>query len=121
MIFLVDAQLPPGLCEWLERRGHVGHHVSHLGMSEGSDRAIADLASGNGWAIMTKDEDFLQLHRADRYSLVWIRCGNLRNRALRAWLDQRWQMVEEQLKAGNCLIEITGVRPQTPDSRVAPP
>jgi predicted nuclease of predicted toxin-antitoxin system len=27
MKFLVDAQLPPGLCRWLQARGHEAEHV----------------------------------------------------------------------------------------------
>jgi predicted nuclease of predicted toxin-antitoxin system len=30
MKFLVDAQLPPGLCSWLEERGHEAVHVAAL-------------------------------------------------------------------------------------------
>jgi predicted nuclease of predicted toxin-antitoxin system len=32
MKFLIDAQLPPALCEWLRARGHEADHVADLGM-----------------------------------------------------------------------------------------
>lgn len=40
MKFLVDAQLPPGLCGWLEDRGHAAVHVGDL-----ADEALRE----KGW------------------------------------------------------------------------
>ena len=37
MKFIVDAQLPPGLCIWLATRGHDATHVHEIGMAEASE------------------------------------------------------------------------------------
>lgn len=39
---------------------------------------------------MTKDDDFLLRHPPVRSRLIWLRCGNITNRALREWLGKRW-------------------------------
>jgi len=106
MKFLINAQLPPALCRWLETRGHVAEHVASIGLLAASDRDIAAHAEAAGWFLVTKDEDFLILRLPDRFGLVWLRCGNATNAALAAWLDGRWGRVELLLTAGERLIEL---------------
>jgi predicted nuclease of predicted toxin-antitoxin system len=100
MKFLVDAQLPPGLCSWLEERGHEAVHVAALSAEPMRDRDIADLAQREGAVVMTKDDDFRALRLPDRFPLIWLRCGNFTNRKLRAWLGDQWDDVEARLKRG---------------------
>jgi len=57
MKFLIDAQLPPALCRWLETRGHVAEHVASIGLLAASDRDIAAHGEAAGWFLVTKDED----------------------------------------------------------------
>ena len=52
MIFLVDAQLPPGLASWLAEQGHTAQHVVELDLG---DNALSLDA-----IIVTKDEDFAE-------------------------------------------------------------
>jgi len=40
MRFLVDAQLPPGLVQFLEKRGHEAKAVRDVGLREAQDPAI---------------------------------------------------------------------------------
>jgi predicted nuclease of predicted toxin-antitoxin system len=44
--FLVDANLPPALAQWLASEGHEARHVADLGM-----QAAADREYGNTLAI----------------------------------------------------------------------
>ncbi len=106
MRFLIDAQLPPGLCRWLEARGHQAAHVHNIGLGAASDIEIVRRAETDGAVLISKDEDFLALRLSQRFVLVWLRCGNVTNRALASWLDQRWASVEEMLSSGELLIEI---------------
>ena len=106
MKFLVDAQLPPALCQWLWARGHEAVHVIDIGLGGAGDNAIADRAVADQAMIISKDEDFLILRLPDRFGLVWLRCGNATNRALTVWLDARWDRVEALLAAGEGLIEL---------------
>jgi len=105
MNFLVDAQLPPGLCRWLETRGHQAVHVTER---EGvlADEAIATWAGQDGLILISKDEDFLAIRAPDRFVFLWLRCGNATNPALAEWLAARWERVEELLAAGERVIEL---------------
>ena len=106
MRFLIDAQLPPGLCRWLEARGHEAAHVYNLGLGAASDVELADRAEAEGLILISKDEDFLALRLPDRYILIWLRCGNTTNRALATWMDERWERVVTLLDGGERLIEM---------------
>ena len=107
MRFLVDAQLPPGLCRWLQARGHEAVHVQQLGMGASGDAEIADHAEAEGAVLISKDEDFMILRQPDRFALLWLRCGNATSRALAAWLEARWERVEELLGMGERLVELS--------------
>ena len=106
MKLLLDAQLPPSLCGWFVERGHDCAHVLSLGLVAADDREIAVQAEFDGWCVLSKDEDFLRLRSPDRFQLVWLRCGNITNRALRAWLELRWPLIERMLMEGEGLIEV---------------
>lgn len=58
MHFVVDAQLPPVLAQFLTSEGHVGEHVFALTLSQATDRLIWNHAVRVGAMIVTKDEDF---------------------------------------------------------------
>ena len=106
MIFLVDAQLPPALCRWLQVRGTAAVHVGEIGLLTASDVAIAAHAEAEGMALISKDEDFVYLRLPDRFAFVWLRCGNATNRALAAWLESRWGKVAALIAEGERLVEV---------------
>lgn len=106
MRFLIDAQLPPALAGWLQSRAHQAEHVADVGMVGASDAAIADYAERTGCVLVTKDEDFLALRLPDRFTLLWLRCGNATNRALFGWLEPRWVKIERLLEAGEQVVEV---------------
>lgn len=103
MKFLVDAQLPPWLCGWLRERGH---EADHVGPGARPDVEISRLAETSGAILISKDEDFVVLRLPNRFSLLWLRCGNITNPALGRWLDERWDQVENWLAAGERFIEL---------------
>jgi predicted nuclease of predicted toxin-antitoxin system len=106
MKFLIDAQLPPGLCRWFEARGFEAEHVADVELNAASDLAIASYAEVEGLILVSKDDDFLTLRRPDRFALLWLRCGNTANHALVLWMDDRWESVEMLLKSGERLVEL---------------
>jgi predicted nuclease of predicted toxin-antitoxin system len=106
MKFLVDAQLPPGLCRWLEARGHSAVHVVEVLAGETPDREVAGYAAANDLILISKDEDFLTRYPPADYRLVWVRVGNATNRALTVWLEARWDGVVAALEAGERLVEV---------------
>jgi predicted nuclease of predicted toxin-antitoxin system len=107
MRFHVDAQLPPGLCRWLAARGHEANHVNELGLGAAAGTDTAAHAESEGATLISKDEDFLILRQPDRFALLWLRCGNATNRALGAWLEERWERIEELLGMGERLVEVS--------------
>ncbi|MDP1027386.1 DUF5615 family PIN-like protein [Sphingomonas sp. KR1UV-12] len=106
MKFIVDAQLPPKLSDWLNDRGHDSIHVASCDLGNAPDQMIADLAEAEQRTLVSKDEDFLRLRLPDRFSFVWIRIGNASNRVLIARLEEGWPAVETMLARGDRLIEL---------------
>ena len=92
MNFLVDAQLPPALANWLIQQGHKAEHIDDIGLREADDIEIWGHALNNSAIIITKNEDFAE--RSTRTlvgpTIVWLRIGNATNRALLQWLIPRW-------------------------------
>jgi len=104
--FLIDAQLPPALVDWLQNRGYEAQHVFDVGLSRAEDGAVWH-ASRSGDIIITKDEDFAECTtRLDGPQVVWLRIGNTTNPVLLDWLDARWAEVIRFIDEGNPLIEV---------------
>ena len=61
MRFIVDAQLPPALADWLRARGHEATAVRDIGLRDADDRTIWARAGIDQAVIVTKDEDFAML------------------------------------------------------------
>lgn len=104
--FLVDAQLPPALCDWFEAKGYTAQHVAEMLGGRTPDRVIAACAASGGWTLVTKDDDFRFRFPPVEYRLIWLCCGNITNVGLRVWLDKRWPMIAVRLDAGETLIEV---------------
>jgi predicted nuclease of predicted toxin-antitoxin system len=106
--FLVDAQLPIGLCGFIRNRGGDATHVSDAGLFEAEDAPIWHYAIAHSFVIVTKDEDFAQRRAMVRSgpSVVWVRVGNCSNKALFDWLGPLWVDVVSRLNAGETLIEL---------------
>lgn len=106
MKFLVDAQLPPGLANWIAARGQEAAHVADLGLLAASDREIAAWAETEDAIVVSKDEDFLVLRLPDRFAFVWLRCGNCTNRVLIRWIEARWDRLLMLLEQGERMVEV---------------
>ena len=106
MKFLVDAQLPVGLCRWLEEHGHEANYAPRLLGGDRSDQDVARLAAEQGMIVVTKDRDFVALQTRFNLSVLWLRCGNMLNAKLYAWLERRWPSTEPLLSAGEKLVEV---------------
>lgn len=108
MKFLVDAQLPPALAQWLRDAGHEAQAVREVGLREAEDSAIWQHAQAEGRVIVTKDEDFAQ--RAQSLAagpvIVWLRIGNTSNAALREWLIPQLPQLVELIGQGYRVVEV---------------
>lgn len=106
MRFLIDAQLPPGLCAWFAERGFDAEHVAHVLSGQTPDAMVVDYATWNDRVLVSKDDDFVTRFPGRSYRLIWLRCGNITNRALSIWLGERWSAILAKLEAGEELIEV---------------
>ena len=82
MKFLVDAQLPVRLCDFLNRREHDALHVSALpNGNRSSDASIAELADAEDRIVVTRDSDFRYSHLANNSPrrLLIVGTGNTSN------------------------------------------
>jgi predicted nuclease of predicted toxin-antitoxin system len=106
--FLVDAQLPPALAQWLREAGYVAQHVEDVGLREADDGEIWRHALQADVVIVTKDEDFVTraIQTGTAPVIVWLRLGNASNRVLLAWLQPRWPGVLQLLEQGHRLVEV---------------
>ncbi|MGH3615378.1 MAG: DUF5615 family PIN-like protein [Pseudonocardia sp.] len=87
MRFLVDAQLPARLAQFLNDAGHDALHTS--AMPDGNrtpDRRIAEVADAQGRIVVTKDRDFRDGHllSGSPSRLLVVATGNVTNVALLA-------------------------------------
>ena len=103
---LIDAQLPPALCSWFVEQGHEASYVAQVLGGQTPDGEIAHYAATNGLVLVTKDDDFVLRHTPDTCRLIWVRCGNITNRALRDWLSVRWPALVDRLDEGDRLVEM---------------
>lgn len=85
MKFLIDAQLPARLAEFLTGAGHDAVHTTELpDGNRSTDQQIAELADADGRVVVTKDRDFRDGHLLTRspQQLLIIATGNITNNAL---------------------------------------
>lgn len=108
MRFVVDAQLPPALAEWLRGRGHEAFAVRDIGMRHADDEAIRDWALREGAIIVTKDEDFVRptIGPYEEPQVLWVRTGNVVNRVLFVRFSRGWIEIETHLAAGAPVVEL---------------
>jgi predicted nuclease of predicted toxin-antitoxin system len=106
--FLIDANLPPALAEWLVSEGHEAHHIRDIGVADMTDRAIWALARRMDACIVTKDEDFVLLRALDRAgpAVVWIRIGNAVRRVLLQRLPSVWPSIVSAIERGERIVEV---------------
>jgi len=94
--FLVDAQLPPALAQWISARGHPATHVFDIALVKAPDADVWEHARRQNAIVISKDEDFVDrwLLDQDPVALIWIRRGNL------------WPDTLKRLEQGERLIEL---------------
>lgn len=108
MNFLIDAELPPALAQWIKSRGHEATHVFELGFHNADDSTIWQHARKTNAVVVSKDEDFVDrwLMKPEGVALVWIRKGNCSNQALMVWLEPLWPDALKRLQQGERLVEL---------------
>lgn len=85
MKFLIDAQLPPKLCDLFKASGIDSIHInSLLNGDETKDSEIISFADEENYIIITKDIDFYHSHMLNKKpsKLLLVTTGNIKNRDL---------------------------------------
>lgn len=91
MKFLVDAQLPARLAQFLGSAGHDAVHATELPAgNRTTDGRIAELADGESRVVVTKDRDFRDGHLLTRspQRLLVVTTGNITNAALQLLFEK---------------------------------
>jgi predicted nuclease of predicted toxin-antitoxin system len=106
--FMVDAQLPPALAEFLRGKGHDAVALREIGLRDADDPNIWERARLDATIIVTKDEDFAQMVAANDEGprVLWVRTGNLLKRVLLARFENAWPELEQHLRSGARLVEL---------------
>ena len=80
MKFLVDAHLPPALCNLLVDAGHEALHTLDLpAQNFTTDTVINAISTSEKRVVISKDTDFYYSHllRQEPYKLLLVRTGNI--------------------------------------------
>jgi predicted nuclease of predicted toxin-antitoxin system len=112
MIFWLDAQLPPGLAEYLASSFHVeAIPVRNLGLRDASDQEIFQAARTAGAIVITKDSDFLDLslRHGPPPQVLWLTCGNCSNRRLQEIFSHTFANAVLLFREGEPVVEISGL------------
>lgn len=109
MKFLIDANLPPLLCDWLKSRRHDAEHLFTRNLLAATDSLIWEIARAERLVVMSKDVDFF--NRALLFGappqVVHVAVGNCSNARLFDVLNSEWDDIEQALTAGSRLISLT--------------
>jgi len=107
--FIVDAQLPKSLSEFLNQKGFDSIHTLDLPqLNKTSDNVIISIAFEQKRVVITKDKDFLEsfLLNSKPEKLIIVRTGNITNQLLLKLFQENIGYITSLLLKSN-LVEIT--------------
>lgn len=103
-MFLVDAQLPSLLAEWIRAKGYLAIHVNDLpNQDETEDEEIRNIADEADYIVITKDSDFYDSHiiKNSPRKLLLITTGNIKNRQFLDLFRKNFQTLIDLFDACN--------------------
>lgn len=109
MKFIVDAQLPKSLSDFLKQKGFDSIHT--LDLPEGNktkDSQIAKLANEEERIVISKDIDFVEsfLIKSEPKKLILVRTGNIPNQQLISIFEGNLETIIKMISRSN-LLEIS--------------
>ncbi len=108
MRFLVDAQLPKSLSEFLKWKGFDSLHTLELPQkNKTSDALIIQIAESEKRVVISKDDDFLDSHLIHSIptKLILVKTGNIHNNQLLELFNRNLGLIIELITQSN-LVEI---------------
>lgn len=84
--------------------------VRDIGLRDALDPPIFEAAKATGAVVMTKDADFPEMvgRLGSPPQVLWLRCGNTSNAALRTLLTADLPAALARLSAGEPVVEVGG-------------
>jgi predicted nuclease of predicted toxin-antitoxin system len=101
MKFIIDAQLPQLLADWLKERGFDAVHTLELPAANRSDdKEIIVVADQDDRVVISKDSDFFDDHilTGKPKRLLVIKTGNIKNRDLIRLFEGNIKRIESLFK-----------------------
>ena len=108
MKFLIDAQLPKSLSDFLNSKGFDSIHTLDLpNKNKTKDKQIAQIATEENRIVISKDNDFLEsyLVKSEPNKLIIVRTGNIPNNHLIQIFNKNLDLIIDMISRSN-LIEI---------------
>lgn len=109
MKFILDAQLPKKLADFLVWKGYDAIHTLDLALkNRTTDSQINQITMDESRVLISKDLDFIEsLLISDKpYKLIYLTTGNITNKALLDIFSRNIQKIIEMIEL-NRVIEIT--------------
>ena len=109
MNFIIDAQLPKSLADFLCSKGHDAVHTLDLSeQNRTTDRTIIDISLKQARVVISKDTDFLESFfvNGEPEKLLLIKTGNITNIELLHIFELHISFICENLSKTS-LIEVT--------------
>lgn len=109
MKFLVDAQLPRDLVDFLKAHGHEAIHTAELPeKNHTQDETIRRMADAEDRIVVSKDDDFVTSHllRGTPRRVLLISTGNITNPELIQIMQENLDSLEKALAEG-VFVELT--------------
>ena len=100
MKFIVDAQLPKSLSDFINSKGFDSVHTLSLPMrNKTPDNAIRDFAKNENRIVVTKDNDFLTSHLLHNQpkKLILIKSGNIANKDLLIVFEKYFEKIIDSM------------------------
>ncbi len=107
MKFIVDAQLPKSLSEFLKDKGYDSIHTLELpNRNKTTDRQIIKLAIESNRIVVSEDYDFLEsfLVKSEPSKLIMVKTGNITNNKLIEIFDKNLFIIIKMISQSNLVL-----------------
>lgn len=109
MQYLVDAQLPKRLKQWLVEQGVEAIHTLDLPKRNATpDNEIIQEYTSENVVVISKDRDFPQqrILRGRPELLLWVTTGNIVNRELLRLFENNFDFIDRSFHSGSKFLEM---------------
>lgn len=111
MKYIIDAQLPKKLSEWLNYKGYDSIHTLDLpAQNDTEDMEIIRISVEiKNSVVVSKDQDFpdYRLIKNIPNRLLWVTTGNIKNKDLLKLFAESFETIHNKFEEGNKFIELT--------------